>query len=172
MVILLSLGAHLIDIVLNNSSPNHRSGTGKEASSDPLDRSELYADPAEARVKEEVEDRYENYQRKWVKIVDYIVWNAIGHHGGGLGCQVVDHLIICKPYSKRYRVNCDFDVERTIQGIPGEHGACLEATANLLHPFVVESHPLGSLAVRDVAWFSRLPKVVGLEVPVESDGVW
>ena len=52
--------AHLIDIVLNNSSPDHGSGTGEEASSDPLDRSEVYADPTEARVKEEIEDRYEN----------------------------------------------------------------------------------------------------------------
>ena len=63
-------------------------------------------------------------------------------------------------------------MERTIQGIPGEHSACLEATTDFLHPFVVESHPLGSLAVRDIAWLSRLPKVVGLEVPVESDRVW
>ena len=68
--------------------------------------------------------------------------------------------------------NCDSDVEHTIQGIPSEHGACLEATTNLLHPFVVERHPLGPLVVRDVAWLSRLPEVVGRKVPVESDGVW
>jgi hypothetical protein len=70
--------------VLDNSSPDHGSGTGKKASSDPLDWGEVYAYPAETRVEEKVEDRYENYQRKWVKIVDDIVWNAIGHHSGGL----------------------------------------------------------------------------------------
>jgi hypothetical protein len=78
------LETHLIDIVLNNSSPDHGSGTGKEPRSDPLDRGEVYAYPAEARVEEEVEDRYENNQRKRVKIVDDIVGNAIGHHSGGL----------------------------------------------------------------------------------------
>ncbi len=67
--------------------------------------------------------------------------------------------------------NCDFDAERTVQGVPREHGACLEATTNLLDPFVVESHPAGPLAVRDVARLSRLPEVVGLKVPPESDGV-
>ena len=76
--------AHLVDIVLNNSSPDHSSGTGEEASRYPLDRGEVYAYPAEARVEEEVENRYENYQRKRVKIVDDIIWNAIGHHSGGL----------------------------------------------------------------------------------------
>lgn len=76
--------AHLIDIVLNNSGPDHGSGTSKEAGGDPLDWGELYAHPAETRVEEEVEDRDENYQRKRVKIVDDVVGNAIGHHSGGL----------------------------------------------------------------------------------------
>ena len=76
--------AYLIDIVLNYSSPDHGRGTGKESSSDLLDWGEVYAYPAEARVEEEVEDRYENYQRERVKIVDDIVRNAIGHHSGGL----------------------------------------------------------------------------------------
>ena len=76
--------AHLIDIVLNYSSPDHGSGTGKESSSDLLDWGEVYAYPAEARVEEEVENRYENYQRKRVKIVYDVVWNAIGHHSCGL----------------------------------------------------------------------------------------
>ena len=66
----------------------------------------------------------------------------------------------------------DLDVVRTIQGIPGKHGACLETTTNLFHPFVVESHPWGPLALWDVAWLSRLPEVVGLEVLVESDRIW
>jgi hypothetical protein len=90
--------------VLDNSSPDHGSGTGEEAGSDPLDRGEVYAYPAKARVEEHVEDRDENYQCKRVKIVDDIIWNAIGHHSGGLRCQVIDNLIVCKPYPKRYRV--------------------------------------------------------------------
>jgi len=70
--------------VLDNSSPDHGSGTGKKPSSDPLDWGKVDANPAEARVKEEVEDGYENNQRKRVKVVNDIVWNAIGHHSGGL----------------------------------------------------------------------------------------
>ncbi len=70
--------------MLNNSSPDHGKGTDNEACSDLLDWCGVYAYPTEARVEEEVENRYENYQRKGVEIVDDIVWNAIGHHSGGL----------------------------------------------------------------------------------------
>ena len=67
--------------------------------------------------------------------------------------------------------DCDFNERRTVYRIPHKHGACLEATTNLLNPFVVERHPLWPLAVWDVARLCRLPEVIALEVSVEIDRI-
>jgi hypothetical protein len=158
--------------VLDNGSPNHGSGTGDETSGDLLYGSKVYAYFPKAWVYEEITYRDEDYQRKGVEIVDNIIRNAVSHHSSGLRCQVVDYLIICKPYFQASATGSDFNASRTIEWIPGEHCACLETTTNLLNPFIIERHPHGPLAVRDITRLGRLPEVFSLKIFVESNGVW
>jgi hypothetical protein len=158
--------------VLNNSSPNHGSRTGEEASSDPLYRSKVYTYLPKGRIYEEITYGDKDYKCEGVEIVDNIIWNAVSDHRGSLRCQVVDYLTIRKPCLKRqHPAGLLFKLRRTIQWIPNEHSACLEPTTNLLDPFVIERHPHGPLTVRDVTWLGRLPEVFGLEIFVENNGV-
>ena len=158
--------------MLDNGSPNHGSRTGEETGSDPLNGSKVYAYFSEAWVYEEITDRDEDYQRKWVEIVDNIVRNAIRHHSSCLRCQVVDYLIIRKPCFQASARSSGPNSRRTVEWIPGKHGACLESTTNLLNPLVIECHPHGPLVVRDVARLGRLPEVFGLKILVEGNRVW
>jgi hypothetical protein len=157
--------------VLDNGRPNHGSGTGDETSGDPLYRSKIDAHFPEAWVYKEITYRYEDYQRKGIEIVDNVVRNAVSHHSSGLRCQVVDHLIISKPCFQSSTSGSGFNARRTVKWIPGKHRACLEATTNFLNPFIIERHPRGPLAVRDVTRLGRLPEVICLKITVESNGV-
>jgi hypothetical protein len=164
-------GTHLVHVMLDNGSPNHGSGTGDETSGDPLYRSKVDAYFPEAWVYKEITYRNEDYQRKRVEIVDNVVRNAVSHHSSGLRCQVVDNLIISKPCFQASTSGSVSNARRTIKWVPSKYGTCLEATANFLNPFIIERHPRGPLAVRDVTRLGRLPEVIGLKVSVESDGV-
>jgi len=96
----LNTKAHLVDVVLYDSSPNHCNRTSKETGGDPLDRGEVDAYLAKAWIDEQIADRNEDNQGERVEIVDDIIWDTIGHHRGSLRRQVVDDLVICEPYSK------------------------------------------------------------------------
>ena len=64
-------------------------------------------------------------------------------HRGGLGDEVVGHLVIGKPPER----------------IPEEHGAGLETTANFIHPDVVKGHPFRFIRP-EMAWFDVFPKII------------
>ena len=96
----LNTKAHLVDVVLYDSSPNHCNCTSEETGGDPLDRGEIDAYLAKARINEQITDRNKDDQGEWVEVVDDIVWDTIGHHRGSLRRQIVDNLVICEPYSK------------------------------------------------------------------------
>ena len=164
--------AHLVDVVLHDSSPDHGSRTGEEASGYPLDRGKVDAYLAKAWIDEQIADRNDDDQGERVEIVDDIIWDTIGHHRGSLRRQIVDNLPICEPCSKRQQVpQLQFSERRTIQGKPNENGACLEATTDLVYPVVTERHPLWPLAIWDVARLGRFPEVVSLEVFVQRNRV-
>ena len=159
--------------MLHDSSPDHGSRTGEEASGDPLNRGKVDAPVAEARIDEELKDRNADYQSERVEIVDDIIWDTMGHHRGSLRRQIVDNLPICEPCSKRQHSvpQIHFSERRTIQGKPNENGARLEATTDLLYPIVIERHPLWPLAIWDVARLGRFPEVISLEVFVQRNRV-
>ena len=96
----LNTKAHLVDVVLYDSSPNHCKRTSKETSGDPLDRGEVDAYPAKAWIDELITDRNKYDQGERVEIVDDIIWDTVGHHRGSLRRQIVDNLVICEPYSE------------------------------------------------------------------------
>lgn len=91
---------HLVDVVLYNSSPNHGSRTGEETGGDSFDWGKVDPHPAKPWIDEDITDRNEDYQGDGVEIINNIIRDTIGHHSSGLGCQIIDNLVISEPYSK------------------------------------------------------------------------
>lgn len=110
----------LVDIMLRDSCPDHSRGTGHEAPEDLLERRELDTNAGEegvelrrtvrrldpgqdgegmgdGRTYEEIAEGDEDDEGEGVEVVDDVVGNAVSDHGGGLGGQVVDDLVIREP---------------------------------------------------------------------------
>lgn len=94
----LAAGADLVDVVLRDGGADHAAPSEEETGRDALEWGELDAHAAEARVDEFVHDRDEDDEGEGVEVVDDVVGDAAETHGGCLGSEVVDHLVVGEPY--------------------------------------------------------------------------
>lgn len=84
----------LVDVMLDNGSPDHAETSEEEAGGDTLKRREVDLPLAELRVDEAVDNWDEDDEGDGVQVVKNIVGNSIELHGGGLRSQVVVHLVV------------------------------------------------------------------------------
>lgn len=145
----------LVDVVLNNGSPDHGKSTSQETKSDLLEGSEVDTGLAKSRVEEEIEDGDEDDKGEGVEVGDDLVGQAIDVHGGSLRDKVVGDLVVSEP----------------VEGEPEEDSAGLETTTNLVNPGIVKGHPLGLGLGRLLGGLGALPEVVSTHVLHELDGV-
>lgn len=87
-----------IDVVLDDSGADHGEGREQETECDTLDGRELDAGLAKCGVEEVVDNGDEDDERDGVQVGDDVVGDTVTLHGGGLGGQVVVHLVVRKPY--------------------------------------------------------------------------
>lgn len=90
-------GSELVDVVLGHSGDDHAGACDCETSSDTLQRCEVETHAAEAGVDEPVENGDEDDQGEGVEVVDNVVGDTVESHGRGLGCEVVQHLVVGQP---------------------------------------------------------------------------
>ena len=141
-----------VNVVLNNSAPDHGQAPHKKATSNTLQRCEVDLHFSLPGVNEAIEDRNEDDERDGIQVGDDIVGNTIEFHGSGLRCQVVEDLVVREPVKRE----------------PQEHTASLETTADLINPCVIEIHPCGTVAVGVARWLSTVPEIVGMRIFVSE----
>lgn len=144
----------LVDVSLHNARPHHGQAARKETGSNLLNGGKLDARLAQSGVDEDVEDWDEDDQRKGVKIGQDVVGDAMESHDRGLGRQIVVDLVVGYP----------------IERIPEENAARLPATADLIDPGVIESHP-SRLGVAKLGRLKFVPESAVVTVLVKGDRV-
>lgn len=132
----------LIDVDLDNHGPNHGGGTDPEPDKDLLDRGEVEAALTEGGVEQGVADWNHNDKGEWIEVVQNIGWETVKLHGGGLGCQVTNGLVVGQPP----------------KWVPCEYGTSGETSADFINPGVIESIPSWALVVWGVGWLDRIPE--------------
>jgi len=76
-----------VDVELNNGGPDHGGGASHETPEDFADRSEAVAQTLGQWIDPLCSNGNEDDESKRVKVVDDIIRNTIGRHGGGLRGQ-------------------------------------------------------------------------------------
>lgn len=88
----------VVDVVLDDCCGDHGKGGEHEAEGHALDGCELDVLLAEEGVEEVVDDGYEDDEGDGVEVGDDVVGDAVEGHGGGLGDEVVVHLVVGDPW--------------------------------------------------------------------------
>lgn len=145
--------AFLVNLVLDNSGPDHSQSTSQESGSDPLQRAEVDTHAPESGVDEGVKDGDQDDQGERIEIAQNIVGEAVSVHSSSLGGQVVVELVVSEP----------------VDGEPEEHSASLETTLDFICPLIIKVHPIGTNGL--FAGLGIIPESGSVELPDGLDGV-
>jgi hypothetical protein len=91
----------LVDVVLQDGSPDHAPCTSEESEADLLDRGEPDASTAQGWVDEEIADWNSDNEGERVKVGDDVIRDAVGGGRAGLGDEVVVQLVVGQPCDRR-----------------------------------------------------------------------
>lgn len=144
----------LVDVDLDDHGPHHGGGTDPEPDKDLLDRGEVIAALAKGWIEEGVANRNHDDKGEWVEVVQHIGWETVKLHGGGLGGQVTNGLVVGQPP----------------KWVPSEDGASGETSADFINPGVIERVPYWALVVWSVGWLDGIPE--GTVVHVLPGAEW
>src|SRR5258706_8877068 len=93
--------AHLVDIVLKNTSVDHRNTNDHEASRNAFDGTEVDAFPAKEGVNHVVEDGDEDDDRDGVQVQDQIIGSAVERHSSSHSTVVAVNLGVAEPEDRK-----------------------------------------------------------------------
>lgn len=141
--------------MLDDSGPDHGSGTGHEPKRHPLDWSKVDTHATETGVDNAIANWDEDDEGKRIEVGEDIVGQTMRGHGSGLGRQVVVQLVVGEP----------------VDGEPAEDGAGLETTLDFVNPLVIEGNPGRALALDKLAGLGTFPEIRSSHVLVELNGV-
>ena len=144
-----------VDVVLDNSSPNHGEGSGDEAEGNLFDRSKVDTSFSQSGIDYDVADWNEDDECKGIELSHNLRRDTLMPHCVCLRGQVVVYLVVADP----------------VKWVPEEDGASHETSANFINPGIIEGHPLGTGSSWNVAWLDIFPKSSVVHVLVSTDGI-